>query len=213
MLSFSPLKHLLAQPRRLFLIIYYFPWLGKQDLLHNLKVTNTPQYHWNNVGNYVLTSTAMQASSSFCLIALVPSQGTVHCSCATQHPMLCADFHFLLLKTQSRFPFTLELHELRMCFQIPNTLTAFWKGLTVNTQWVFPASFIVTKLQMTWKWKQVKPNYKHAFSVKNPFLNVWTHFVGKYAKALFWIYVHLYQHGITNMKKMPELIVCRRMRK
>lgn len=37
-------------------------------------------------------------------------------------------------------------------------------------------------------------------------------FFGKYAKALFWIYVYLYQHGITNMKKMPEFIVGRRMR-
>lgn len=81
-----------------------------------------------------------------------------------------------LLKTQSRFLFTLRLHELWPCFQIPNTLTAFWKCLTVNTQWVFLANFIVTKLQTTWKWKQVKTNCKHAISVKNPFLIIWTHF-------------------------------------
>lgn len=137
MLLSSPLKHSLAQPRRLFLFIY-FPWLGRQDLLHHLKVTNMPRHCWNNnVGKYFLTSTAMQASSSFCLVAPVPSQRTVHCSCATQHPILCVDSHFPLLKTQSRFPFTLGLHELWMCFQIPNTLTAFWKGLTVNTQWGF----------------------------------------------------------------------------
>lgn len=81
-----------------------------------------------------LTSTAMQACSSFWLVALVPSQGTVHPSCATQHPILHVDLYFPLLKTQSRFPFTLGLHTLWPCFQIPNTLTAFWKGLTVNTQ-------------------------------------------------------------------------------
>jgi len=38
-------------------------------------------------------------------------------------------------------------------------------------------------------------------------------FFGKYAKVLFRIYVHLYHCGITNMKKMPELIAGKRMRK
>lgn len=206
MLLSSPLKCLLAQPRRLFLIIYCFPWLGKQDLLHHLNVTNTPRHCWSNVRKYFLTSTAMQASSSFCLVALVPSQRTVHCSCAAQHPILCADSHFLLLKTQSRFPFTLGLHELWICFQIPNTLTAFWKGLTVNTQRVFPASFIVTKLQMTWKWKQVKTNYKHAFSVKNPFLNVWTHFLGSMPKHCFEFMSISTNMGLQIWKRCQNLL-------
>lgn len=71
----SPLKHLLVQPRRLFLSIYYFPWLGKQDLLHHLKVTNTPRHCWNSAVKYFLTSTAMQASSSFFLLLWFPVRG------------------------------------------------------------------------------------------------------------------------------------------
>lgn len=171
--------------RKLPVVLWFPPWLGKQDLLHHLKITGIPWHRWNNGGRYFLTSTAMQASSSFCLVAPVPSQGTVHCSCATQHPILCADLHFPLLKTQSRFPFTLGLRELWPCFQIPNALTAFWKALTVNTQWVFLANFIVTKLQMMWKWKQVKTNHKHAISVKNPFLIIWTHFAGSMPRYCF----------------------------
>ena len=198
--------------RKLPVVLWFPPWLGKQDLLHHLTTTNTPWHHWNNGCRYFLTSTAMQASSSFWLVAPVPSQGTVRCSCATQHPILCADLHFPLLKTQSRFPFTRGLCELWLCFQIPNTLTAFWKGLTVNTQWVFLANFIFTKLQMTWKQKQVKTNYKHAISVKNPFLIVWTNFLGSMPKFCF-EFMSIYQHWITNMKKTPELIEGKRMRK
>lgn len=137
--------------RKLPLVLWYLPWLGKQDLLHHLKIMNTQWHCWNNGGWYFLTGTAMLSSSSFRLVALVPNKGTVHHSYAAQHPILCADLHFQLLKTQSRFPFTLGLHELWLCFQIPYTLTVFWKGLTVNTQCIFLANFFVTKLQMTWK--------------------------------------------------------------
>lgn len=192
------------------IVLWSPPWLGKWDLLHHLKIT---WYRWNNGGQYFLTSTAMEASSWFWLFAPVPSQGTAHRSCATQHPIQCAGLHFPLLKTQSRFPFTLGLHELWPCFQIPNTLTAFWKGLTVNTQWVFLANFIVRKLQMTWKWKQVKLNYKHAISVKNPFLIVWTHFLGHTPKYCFEFTSISTNVGLQIWKRCQSLLKAKKMRK
>ena len=145
---------------------------------------NTPWHRWNNGGRRSSPAQPPRQAPvcGWLLRFPVREQCTAAVQPNTQSCGQISTFHFR--KVSPDFLALWGFVSCGRCFQTPNTLTAFCKGLTVNTQWVL-ADFIVTRLQMMWKRKQVKINCKHAISVKNPFLIVWTHFLGSMPKYCF----------------------------